>query len=74
MKKQRFQYACKTFTEFPDDIGGVIDAWMNTQTDDRFHIYHIFRSKSRDDDRVIVVNILYRAAVKEPEPVVKPGW
>jgi len=73
MKKQRFQYACKTFTEFPYDIGGVIDAWMNSQTDG-FHIYSIFRTKHREDDRVIVVNILYRAAVTAPEPVVKPGW
>jgi len=73
MKKQRFQYGCKTFTEFPYDIGGVIDAWMNTQTDDRFHIYHLFKT-TPEDSRKITVNILYRAAIKEPEPVVKPGW
>jgi len=71
--KQKFKHACKTFTDLPDNIGGVIDAWMHRQADG-FHIYHLFRSKSRDDHRAIVVNILYRAAVKEPEPVVKPGW
>jgi len=72
IQDRQMKHGCKTFTDLPDNIGGVIDAWMKSQADG-FRVYNIFKSKSRDDDRAIVVNIIYRAIATEPEPT-KAGW